>query len=527
MKKLFLIFLLASSAVSAQNTDAIVDKLITNGLITQADKKFVGGYLSGKKSNSNSSIINALAALNYEQTFNRKAPESLRLALMLNSFRVDEKDRLDLNRSLEAYLVKLHKYGLVTDRQYQALNDRINSNTYNHQLELLSVIQEQADRQAVMEPQNIMPLIEKFKQNSIVTTNYEQLVKDINAKKLESPIELLNYFDRTVKINGADYPKEPEKFLEPIHKETMRVLPELAFTNFKFEIVDDGKEVMRNDIQYDFICSIDSHGRTYKQRSFYRLYFAESKHYSESEIDHQEYYKIFNKILADIQSPYRLHHLVETGTSVLAEGTFIIIALTSEQEEILKKTGLGFFLIPEDYSNSTTTVQIEKLISEYQQIGLLKHLTEQQIATGRKNVEQQGNGSVNDVLAGFADIIYSFDMEMGNLQDPYTEITREVSKISHGQFDPTEISDDFDIDRKKQVTIKFTLKGSLYQTKIDINDDWVNPEFFEFINKAARESKLTGQFYFLDGETQVARAIFLTPGQYNRLRTNNLLKFLE
>lgn len=101
----------------------------------------------------------------------------------------------------------------------------------------------------------------------------------------------------------------------------------------------------------------------------------------------------------------------------------------------------------------------------------------------------------------------------------------EYANISHNQFTPVNISDDFDIEKNKKVTLKFSFNGVDYKRVFTINNDWIDTDFFDFIKTVIKENKLNGQFYELYTGGQDASVIFLTPHQYEVLKTNQLLVF--
>src|SRR5690606_33069762 len=107
----------------------------------------------------------------------------------------------------------------------------------------------------------------------------------------------------------------------------------------------------------------------------------------------------------------------------------------------------------ENYRNALTSAQIEEAISGYQKIGLFNHLTQEQIISGAERAAQQSPKDLNDVLSCFPSVIYSFDTELGNLEDPYRELLEAFRDISHGAFNPQSISDNFDLDNEK-ATVK-------------------------------------------------------------------------
>ncbi len=175
-----------------------------------------------------------------------------------------------------------------------------------------------------------------------------------------------------------------------------------------------------------------------------------------------------------------------------------------------------------NFKNALTSAQVQEAIFAYQKIGLLNHLTPAQIFSAKEKVAQQNNNDLNDVLSCFSSVLYWFDTELGNLDDPYRELLEGFRDISHGVFNPQSISDDFDLDNEK-ATVIFSLAGRPYSRTLMIDGDWVDPELFVFVEEIVEASRLQGKFYYLPGDGQIVCIIFLTDDQYRSARKDNLL----
>lgn len=178
----------------------------------------------------------------------------------------------------------------------------------------------------------------------------------------------------------------------------------------------------------------------------------------------------------------------------------------------------------ENFNNSLTTKKINMAIQKYQELGLFNHLNNNQINKNIEDVKEKMIRNLNEVLFSFPDIIVSFDYELYNLENPYEEIVSEYSKISHQEFNPTNIKDNFRL-QKEKVSLSFNFNGKSYKTEFKINRDWIDERFFDFMNKIIVENKLNGQFYKLYGEGFTL--IYLTPEQYKYIKEKKLLVFAD
>lgn len=369
---------------------------------------------------------------------------------------------------------------------------------------------------------------DKLFSNKVVSDKaYPKLLVDIKNNQVKDPLDFLIYCDKATTVYLNRYSDKPEDYLEQIHKDVSKLLPDLVFTDFKFQIVLDSS-ISDNDSKfYKFVISLKSNGKAYKQKSSYHLYSVSKNEYFGNKIDQQEFYKIFNKILSDSQSPYRLHEVKAYQQNAVDWDKFGIIALTKEQADMFHGGGVFFMPSYESYKNTLTSKRIDTAISEYEKIGLLSHLSSEQIRHAIDKASQQENRNLNEVLQCFPNTILYFDTELGNLQDPYAKLLKELSKISQGAFKPAKIADHFAKPTNKKALVKFAIGGKEYAKQLQIEDDWIDPDFFDLVRQSVTDNKLNGQFYNLYTGGQEASIIYLTKRQYDYLRANRLLVFAD
>jgi hypothetical protein len=198
---------------------------------------------------------------------------------------------------------------------------------------------------------------------------------------------------------------------------------------------------------------------------------------------------------------------------------------TDELIEINKNSYLrSFFPFEKKF---LTRQQIEDAIFGWQKAGILNHLTERQISEAKKKSLASSNENLNDVILNFPDVVHWFDTELENLNDPYAELLLKFSNISHGVFKPTNISDNFSKPDNGKVTLRFSINNKDYSKILQLQDDWIDTDFFDLIKQVVKENNLGGKFYHLYEGGQGGIIIFLTPKQYQELKTNELVIFAE
>ena len=522
---ILIILVLIANLANGQTMDKTLQKLIDNKLIEQKQSKNFEKFL---KIHGVSSITDNAIYLFWllEEEFMKitgilHSSSDARRYIELKGEKPTASEQIKINEELTQYLSKLKACDLIDEYQFNHFQNRINNNDFINSSLLLLDIAEQIALKKYMKPEKLKVFAELLKSKEIVNSQYDKLLIDIAQEKLQKPIEFLNYCDKAVIINEQDYPDEPEKYLELIYQKTASVISDLGFTNFEFKVVSDS---FLFDNDYRFVVSLESNGTKYKQKSYCSTCSQDESQYQRYKVERQAYYKVFNKVLADLQSPYRLHTVqAEEGVS---RAVFGIIALTTEQADVLNRESGYIKPSYEDYEGISSK-KIEKLIEEYNKIGLLSHLTNKQIGAAKEEMSEEGSIGINDVLLFFPDVVYMFDTELSNFEDPYAELIREYKKISHNDFDATEISDNFDIEKNTKVVVKFKIDNKPYSKTLKIEDDWIDTDFFDFIDNVVKESKLRGQFYTLDTGGQDASIIYLTKEQYDYIRTNKLLVFYD
>ncbi|WP_281234111.1 hypothetical protein [Flavobacterium gelatinilyticum] len=521
---LILLFLLTVVFTNAQSQNMTLQKLLDNKLLEKKEAKDFTNFLNQIEEKNTTSYLYGLFQCEYKKLTGHTYSEVFSSNIVIESLKLSVEEQKNINVLLSDYLIKLKKSELIDAKQFELFQQKINNNQYTYQLEFIKDITFQALREDYIAPDKLKKSAYKLKDNKIITLKYQSLITRIEEGVVKSPIDLLKYCDNTVIIDTKNYSDQPEEYLEIIHKQTSEILPELAFTNFDFKVVLDDKISDEDNKFYDFLVSIESGKKIYKQKSFYNLHTPSKDKNSRIGIDSQQYYKIFNKILADLHSPYRLHEVKIYGQD--EDKAFGIMALTKEQEKASHESETYFFVSYEDFNSKPTSIQIDNTIDEFIKIGFFANLTTAQINEGKQKVAEQDNSNFNEILNAFPNKIYWYDTELGNLEDPYAELLKEFSQLSSNEFNPTDISNKFDL-QKRKTTLKFKLGNKFYSKVFKINNDWIDVDFFDFVKSVVTENKLKGQFYELYTGGQDAKVVYLTQKQYDHIKTNKLLLFAD
>jgi len=522
---LILTFLIANSA-SGQNMESKIQELIDIKLVDSEQAKEMNEMLSRAEKKSNGQFIYALFQAEYKKATGYQY-SSIGTIMDFGNEKPKANEQKQVNELLFKYLNKLKKVELINDKQFQEQSDRIKNNEYVHLFQFLPDLTSQVNFEEWISLERLNNYRNRLFESKIINKEEnDRLQTDINSNKIKSPFQLIDYCEKARFFDLSKYSNDSTIYLEQIHKLTSEILPELNFTDFKFEIKIDSVESFGDYTSQKLITSIKSNGKTYKQKSFISPEDIGKNNNFLGKIDEQEYYQIFNKILKDLQSPYLLH-LIKSSYNYKQRNSyqyFGIVAVKMNQLKMFRYADSYWNLSYESFKNPLTTKKIDNAIKEYQKLGLLNHLNKDQLTKSIETIKEKETRNLNDVLISFPDVILSFDVELGNLENPYEEIVSEYSKISHQEFNPTNINDNFDL-QKEKVSLTFDFNKKPYKTEFKVDGDWIDTRFFEYLNKVIAENKLSGQFYSLYGDE--AELIYLTPEQYKHIRENKLLVFAD
>jgi hypothetical protein len=113
-----------------------------------------------------------------------------------------------------------------------------------------------------------------------------------------------------------------------------------------------------------------------------------------------------------------------------------------------------------------------------------------------------------------------FDAECISVSGPdkhlwsYYEILREFARVSRYRFDPVDIKDEYDRD-KKQVLVSFKMGDRDYQLVLE-EDEWYNPKVTGLVNRALADAGVQERFIGLPVVDQYVRVVFVTPELYQK-----------
>jgi len=493
------------------------------------------------KSKSDSLIQNILGpkieeAIKDEENF----PEDVRRTSFI-SYGLPKYQKFDLinhkrsvfGKTCTRTLKDLFAIGLINDVIFKEVKEKIENFELTIESEVLSYASERAifyedfDENKSKEESFIKTL---NKVEIISNDSLKKILSVENSKKLFQKYELIKYCNNAKTFHLNKYPVKPDDAYLKIYEEIKLIIPEFIFNNFQAKVFEVENDWGGDLIEYRASISFEVKGRKYLNEFFY-----DYKKKDEQEIDtllkiHNDFANGVNKYLADLNSDYRLYYANKSwgGNSVYGQNEFGLILLTEEQFKAWGTYNSDYFLFSQSHDNSFNSENIEKIITEYENIGLFDHLNDTEKEQAKNCVSKSEIDSYQSILLCFPKTIVYFDWETGNLENPYEELTTEFSEASRGAFTPINIIDEFESSWEKEtVNYAFEFEGTLYQETLQMNSDWLDPMFMELIENAIKENNVKGKIYYCLDNGQAAGYIFLTSSQYKFLKKNQPELFPE
>ena len=320
-----------------------------------------------------------------------------------------------------------------------------------------------------------------------------------------------------------------------------QVLPDLAYTDFKYYVARTPEMYHRDTSEYQLHVSFRAAGRSYHGISRISPYWPDQTDNSDymsylGMLDHADFYGIFNTLLADLHSPYRLHlsearHEEDVNATNL-NPIFGMIALREEQANYLhQKSNYMVISYEPIYHNNMLKKEIEQNIIELRKSGILNHLSEAEIASSSAAALDTSISFTNQTLRYFPHVVYTHLTVFGAPLRPYEEILLSFRDISHGAFAPTDIYDDTDNRDSTSIKVKFKIAGKAYFKEYfpEPQGTFFNKEFIDFVNQILLDNKTDGQFYEINGEDNVVHEkytyIYLSKKQKDYLTEHELIGF--
>lgn len=516
----------------AQSPSAAIDSLIKFRVIVSKDRPALEGVLAEKSHSSNQdvrtvsdrlAILIGLESVMEQKTFHIKSRKTGGIWVSYSGSYTVKLKRDSANKSLSALLIKINKAGLLSDKVYKYAQKDIDSSRYMIDMQLVAALAEMTARLESLTPATLLPLAEQLHKSGIVNdSSFLRLQNDIRDEKIESISQLNNYWQLSRTIDIEKYPADPHLWLEQIHRDIASIIPGLNFTDFSYTETPDTSLSIGKLQASRFKIRFNCNGQVYKHTFASTFYSSDHDKLHLPNLMAGGFYRIFNKVLADRQSPLRLHSVIFNPPYVAENFTRYLttIALTAEQAEMfMHEPYFRYMLVSMDsYTSMLTSAKIDSAIAGWKAIGLFAHLSKAEINTATDNAMADDWISTNRLLTNFPKVIYPTGSAMMSSTYPYISLLKHLAGITHGAFNPTNITQK---KVKRGVKLQYSFKGKTHSYIFNMAEGWLGAPFVTFLKDLGSGNNLPGKFYQLDFDD----VIYLTQQQYNTAAKHKLLDF--
>lgn len=376
-----------------------------------------------------------------------------------------------------------------------------------------------------------LKILQNLKEADVLSeVNYKAVLNSYQTFEIKAPFEYLPYCNNSVLIDLKNH-NDPVEGYHHIFTQIKTILPNVNFYNLDIQafIDDSNKEnAVRSNLQIKFI----ENGKTYISKFYYdHIDSIEAQTAGGFKID-LEAFKGVNRLLVDQGSDYRLYcavkyasrynNFAESGALILmTENQYNAWNFTDRYDRLFEK---------QNHDNTFNHNFIKVSIAAFEKIGLLAHLTPEEIELGKEKIIQTKIEHYADILACFPQIIVDFDPVYGNEKEPFKSLTETIIKISKGAFNVENITDDFEENFKNETPLSnfsFELNGKIYQAELYLHDEAYKNKFMQLINRALEENGMSGRLYTLAGNFNLGGYLFLSSSQYADLKNKYRALFEE
>jgi hypothetical protein len=262
-----------------------------------------------------------------------------------------EKQRQEQQKLLD----QLQATGILSDRVYNNLKKEIAAGQIQLSITLFSraAVSMKLDEQ--LQPSRLDPVLEALQRETAISVQeHQSIIQAVEAGEINNPIQILNYISRATIIDFKKFSPDVNQYFLESYQAIASLLKrnniaDIPLTDFKVDIVEDKesselKQLIHDEavkvrkdlkqyISYNAVVTVTDQKRTYQQSGFYAK--PETPNDFLGRLDGEQVVNLFNKILRDRQSAYRLY-LIEAksydqGGIASDNSRFGVIVLTETQ----------------------------------------------------------------------------------------------------------------------------------------------------------------------------------------------------
>jgi hypothetical protein len=431
------------------------------------------------------------------------------------------------------FLAQLKQAGLLGTAEYQYLLPLAAGGEFYDRAALLN----RADdwwRQHQREPHPVVDTV--LQQIGLLSpAAAQQLRHRWTDRWVVDPLDALSAVAGARVFSRRDYPAALGPYLAQLHQDVAALLPGFAFTHFQYEVVPASQSDNSDPSQPPAVLVRFRVGKqTYTQRSDLQMDTGQpgapwARLATRHALPAEQFYQLFNRVLTDQRSPYRLAYLpsAEAEGTQNVRGRFGLARLTTAQFQTLDTlpaSPLGasaaqdFRLLPTD--------SITAAIHTFTALGFFQHLSPQQREVAARRAQQRHYLFREDILQYYPGSIGVYEGWPRYPTWSYTRLVHLLARLSQGHFVPHHVTDNC---QQTDGELRFKVGQRWYQTLLHQANDSPDPRLFQLVQRALHEAGRSGKIYQVRGDLGqspsglAAGYVFLLPAAAQRIRSQALL----
>ncbi|WP_426492204.1 hypothetical protein [Hymenobacter sp. 102] len=357
-----------------------------------------------------------------------------------------------------------------------------------------------------------------------------QLSLELRSGHLHDPVELLNRLPQARVFYRSDYPASLAPYLRQLHQDAAGLL-QLTFSDFRFEVVQPGQlsTCLNCPEDQDVVVHLRVNGKAYHHRC--ALYAASTG--SSASVYPEQFYQIFNQILADQAARHRLVFIESEREKYLTgpEERFGLWRLTSAQLEAVDTlefsalhvtSAPGFSVLPTD--------TVTAALAAFTRLGFLRHLSPEQRAAAETRLRQARLSEREEILHYVPGSVGEYRGAPDYATWSYRRLLKVLEEVAGRRFHFVQVQDR--TQPAEGGPLHFRLGGKLYRTVLDQASERPDARLFKLVQQALREQRVPGKFFEVQGGLAQSRGmvtayVFLLPEQEQIIRRRQLLHLID
>jgi len=358
-------------------------------------------------------------------------------------------------------------------------------------------------------------------------TGFEKLKLSYKPNELKGKFGLLTYCNDALIFQNKDLPANPAQAYSEILKRVSQIIKGFQPNKILASIISSDENIRfpTSLLQWDIKLSFEADGDIYSTTFFYEYIHRDSVNQKPGQQTTftvgDEFANGINKWLTDKQSAKRLYFANHPDDKdMYGNEQFGVILLTEMQFKSWGAFNSDYFLFTQSHDNRFGKKQVDSLFLFYESIGLFSHLTDIEKEKGIELAKERTISGYLDLLLYFPKTIILVEWETSNLDDPYGALIKEIGDASRGAFMPVKIQDDFGValgKKKKNCTVGFMAAGQAFTQKFNLNDDWLEPGFVDWVKNVFTTLQIAGNLYEVFNSDGESALIFLNEKQHQGL----------